>query len=69
MIAYSIDLTWLWVFMGIGAFLTIVMSFVFAMTTQPHGPRRTSRIPGSRPDGSHEQLDAGRTHADVPAGV
>lgn len=45
-IAFTFDLTWLWVLMGVGAFLTVVATFVYAMTTQPQHTRQRHPIPG-----------------------
>jgi hypothetical protein len=60
-IAYTIDLTWLWVLLGVGAFLTVIATFVYAMTTQPRRPRQLRPDSGQLPDGSHERLDPGQT--------
>jgi len=52
------DLTWLWIFMGVGAFLTIIATFVYAVTSEPAHPRKRGPVPRPELDGSHERLGA-----------
>jgi len=50
------DLNWLWVFIGVGAFLTVIATFVYAMTSESRPARPRRRTPAARLDGSHERL-------------
>lgn len=61
------DLTWLWVFMGVGAFLTGIATFVYAITTGPTRPRPRRHVPATQLDGSHERLGTEDVSADVHA--
>jgi hypothetical protein len=59
------DLSWLWVCMGVGAFLTIIATVVYALTAEPWPRHRKTSAPW--PTGEHEQLpaDSDREHVSV----
>jgi hypothetical protein len=52
----TFDFTWLWVCMGVGAFLTIIAAVVYALTGERRPRHRKTRAPW--PTGEHEQLPA-----------
>jgi hypothetical protein len=61
----ALDFTWLWVCMGVGAFLTIIATVVYALTAEPRPRHRRTGAPW--PTGEHEQLpaDSDREHSRV----
>jgi hypothetical protein len=57
MTAYQLgDFTWLWVMVGIGAFVTVVATLVYALASQPTDSRPRTHTRASQLDGSHERL-------------
>jgi hypothetical protein len=59
------DLSWLWMCMAVGAFLTIIATVVYALTAEPRPRHRKTGAPW--PTGEHEQLPeaSAREHSRV----
>jgi hypothetical protein len=66
-ISNIMDLSWLWVCIGVGAFLTVVAVCVYAVTADSRPAKSHRQERGTAPDGSHERLEgdkaSDRSHA------